>query len=75
MKLSILIPVYNEEKTLETIFPKVFELEKSPLIDELEIIAVDDCSKDNSLNLLKNMNQKVKSGFSSTKKTRGRGPR
>ena len=53
MKLSILIPVYNEEKTLGTIFPKVLELEKSNLIDELEIIAVDDCSKDNSLNILK----------------------
>lgn len=53
MKLSVLIPVYNEEKTLDLIFAKVLELEKSPLIDELEVIAVDDCSKDNSLNLLK----------------------
>lgn len=53
MKFSLLIPVYNEEKTLDLIFSRVFELEKSPLIDELEVIAVDDCSKDNSLNLLK----------------------
>ena len=52
MKLSILLPVYNEEKTLDTIFSKVLEIEKSPLIDELEIIAVDDFSKDNSLNIL-----------------------
>ena len=52
MKLSILIPVYNEEKTLETIFAKVFEIENSQLINELEVIAVDDCSKDNSLNIL-----------------------
>lgn len=53
MKLSILIPVYNEEKTLDLILPQVLDLQKSPLVDELEVIAVDDCSKDNSLNLLK----------------------
>ena len=52
MKLSVLIPVYNEEKTLDLILAKVFELERSPLIDSLEVIAVDDCSKDNSLNIL-----------------------
>ena len=52
MKLSLLVPVYNEEKTLNTILEKIFEIEKSPLIGELEIIAVDDCSKDNSLNIL-----------------------
>ena len=52
MKLSVLIPVYNEEKTLDLILAKVLELERSPLIDELEVIAVDDCSKDNSLNIL-----------------------
>ena len=43
MKLSLLVPVYNEEKTLNTILEKIFEIEKSPLIGELEIIAVDDC--------------------------------
>ena len=53
MKLSILIPVYNEEKTIDLILPKVLDLKKSPLVDELEVIAVDDSSKDNSLNLLK----------------------
>jgi len=53
MKFSILIPVYNEEKTLDLILPKVLELKKSSLVDELEVIAVDDCSKDNSLNLLR----------------------
>ena len=53
MKLSILIPVYNEEKTLDSILPQILEIGKQPVIDELEIIAVDDCSKDNSLNILK----------------------
>lgn len=52
MKLSLLIPVYNEERTLDTIFEKVFAIKESPLIDELEVVAVDDCSKDKSLNIL-----------------------
>ena len=53
MKLSVLVPVYNEEKTLDAIFGKVFEIERSPLIDELEVVAVDDCSKDGSLSILR----------------------
>lgn len=52
MKLSILIPVYNEEKMIDRILAKVLELRQSSLFDSLEIIAVDDCSKDNSFNLL-----------------------
>lgn len=53
MKLSVLVPVYNEEKTLDAIFGKVFEIERSSLIDELEVVAVDDCSKDGSLSILR----------------------
>ena len=46
MKLSIVIPVYNERNTIEEILGAV---EKAPLpegIDEKEIIVVDDCSRD-----------------------------
>jgi glycosyltransferase involved in cell wall biosynthesis len=39
--LSVVIPVYNEEKTLATIVQRVLELPQL-----LEIIIVDDCSKD-----------------------------
>jgi Glycosyltransferases involved in cell wall biogenesis len=73
MKLSLLIPVYNEEKTLDLIFSKVFELEKSPLIDELEVIAVDDCSKDNSLNLLIKYEDEGKIRLFRHKKNQGKG--
>lgn len=73
MKLSLLVPVYNEEKTLDAIFSRVFELEKSPLIDELEIIAVDDCSKDNSLNLLKKYESDGKIKLFRHEKNRGKG--
>jgi glycosyltransferase involved in cell wall biosynthesis len=50
MKLSVIIPVYNEKDTLEMIVDKVLAV---PL--EKEIILVDDCSKDGSRELLKNM--------------------
>jgi len=48
MKLSIIIPVYNEVKTLEEVINKVKKLE----IDK-EIIVVDDGSEDGSRELLK----------------------
>ena len=45
--LSIIIPVYNEEKTIHLILDKIKEV---PLINELnkEIVMVDDSSTDNS---------------------------
>lgn len=47
MKLSIVIPVYNEKDTLETIFRLVQE---TPY--DKEIIAVDDASRDGSRDIL-----------------------
>ena len=47
MKLSIIIPVYNEEKTIHLILDKVLNVQ---LINQIhkEIILVNDCSKDDS---------------------------
>ena len=73
MKLSVLIPVYNEEKTLDSILSKVLELEKSSLINELEVIAVDDCSKDNSLNLLKKYESRGMVRLFTHEKNQGKG--
>ncbi len=53
MKLSIIIPVYNEEKTINQILDKVLKV-KMDL--EREIIVVDDKSTDNTLNILKKRN-------------------
>ena len=44
MKLSIVIPCFNEEKTLKTIVERVLEFKDL----ETEIIIVDDCSTDKS---------------------------
>ena len=45
--LSVLIPAYNEEKTIKDILKKIVEIE---LINnlKLEIVVVNDCSKDNT---------------------------
>ncbi|MBL7996228.1 glycosyltransferase family 2 protein [bacterium] len=56
MKLSIIVPVYNEEKTIRGIVDAVLNapvLYKNVNIDK-EIIIVDDCSKDNTRSTLKN---------------------
>ncbi len=49
--LSIVIPVYNEEKTIEDILNVLLSVK---LIDNIkkQIILVDDCSKDNSINVI-----------------------
>lgn len=52
MKLSIVIPVYNEEATLEEIFRRV---QATPY--DKEIIAVDDASKDRSREILKRLSR------------------
>ncbi|MEK6934314.1 MAG: glycosyltransferase family 2 protein [Nanoarchaeota archaeon] len=48
MKTSIIVPVYNEEKTIKEILIKVLA---SPI--EKDIIVVDDCSTDKSYKILK----------------------
>ncbi|MEE4255683.1 MAG: glycosyltransferase family 2 protein [Bacteroidales bacterium] len=45
MKLSILIPAYNEEKTIHLILDKVLEVELDGGFDK-EVIIVNDCSTD-----------------------------
>ena len=45
--LSIIIPVYNEEKTIHLILDKILEVELNYSFSK-ELIIVDDCSKDNS---------------------------
>lgn len=57
MKVSVIIPSFNEEKTLKTIIDKVLKQK-----DISEIIVVDDGSKDKSWDILKSIkNSKIKS--------------
>lgn len=49
VKLSIVIPCYNEELTLSNCVDKVLKIADNNL--SLEIIIVDDCSTDQSLSV------------------------
>ena len=50
IKLSIIIPAYNEENTIIEILEKVADVEMEEV--HREVIVIDDCSTDNTLNLL-----------------------
>ena len=58
LKLSILIPVYNEEETLRDLIARVEEVEVGDL--DKEIIIVNDCSKDKSGEILRAYEKKHK---------------
>ncbi len=51
MKLSIIVPAYNEEKTIQEILKRVHQIDLDDV--KKEIIVVDDGSKDNTLKLAK----------------------
>jgi glycosyltransferase involved in cell wall biosynthesis len=74
-KLSIIIPVFNEAKTIQLILNKINEVE---LLDSLEkeIIIVDDFSTDNTLEVLDNyifLNSDLKIYIHKHKRNNGKG--
>ena len=72
MKLSIIMPVYNEEKTLEKIVKRVQGVDLGKI--KKEIIIINDASKDNSLNIIKKLSKKYKNiKFYSHKLNQGKG--
>ena len=54
IKVSIIIPVYNAEKHLKQCLNSLI----SQTINEIEVICVDDCSTDNSQNIIEDFNTK-----------------
>ncbi len=54
IKLSVIIPVYNEEKTIKKVIDKVKKVKLKNI--KKEIIIVDNFSEDNTRNILKNLN-------------------
>lgn len=70
-KVSIIIPVYNEDKTIKKILHKINQTTSSNSINN-EIIVINDGSTDNTHNILK----KIKKNYNiliSYKKNRGKG--
>lgn len=68
-KLSIVMPVYNEEKTILEILKRVEATELPGL--EKEIIIIDDCSTDGSKEILKTLEQKYKILYHSNNQGKG----
>ena len=52
MKISVVIPIYNEDRTLPTLLKKLDKLD-----DKIEIIIIDDGSNDGTKDLLLKSNQ------------------
>ena len=70
MKLSVVIPCFNEEKTLKLIVERVLNYKEI----EKEILIVDDCSTDNSksiINELSDLHTEIKAIF--LEKNQGKG--
>ena len=73
MKLSVLMPVYNERKTLAEIVSRVLN-QRIKGIDSLELVIVDDASTDGSTEIIEQLaetHQQIKPIFQ--KKNRGKG--
>ena len=72
--LSVVIPVFNEHKTIEQIFERVYN---NQLVSE--IILVDDCSTDGTFEIIKNIvnkelpNKKIEVKIYQNKKNMGKG--
>jgi glycosyltransferase involved in cell wall biosynthesis len=73
MKISIIIPIYNEEKTLENIIQQV---ENSDVLGlEKELILVDDCSQDGTRKILEKYQSRHKVIFHEKNQGKGAGLR
>ena len=61
MKLSIIIPVYNSSKILDKlIISIIFHAKKIIKLSDFEIILVNDCSQDDSWNIILELSKKYK---------------
>ena len=69
LKISIIIPLYNEDSTIIKLLKKIYSLKKI----NLEIIIVNDGSTDNSFNLIKNFSRTRKIKIISHKNNSGKG--
>lgn len=76
-KLSLIIPIYNEEATLLNTVKRILELENETFFKEnsieIEIVMVDDYSNDKSAEIAKNISDGNKIKFFAHKKNKGKG--
>lgn len=70
-KLSIVIPVYNEEATLSTMVQRILDADALGL--QKEIIIIDDCSDDSSVRIARSLQKKAKIHLHALDKNQGKG--
>jgi len=73
MLLSVIIPVFNERQTLEGLVEKVLSVDLSPLNIDKEIIVIDDCSEDGTLNVAQKLAEEGKIHLIRHDKNQGKG--
>ena len=71
MKISIIVPVFNEEKTIIQILKNIKKIE-SKIQGDFEIIVINDGSTDNTTNLL-NENKNIYEKLININKNQGKG--
>lgn len=67
MNLSIIIPNYDGQNLLEKNLPKVFDAIALHKDGGVEVIAIDDCSTDNSMDILESLKRNMKSLYPTIK--------
>lgn len=55
MKFSVVVPVYNSEKSLEELHSRIKSVFENEIKQDYELILVDDFSKDNSFEIMKKL--------------------
>ena len=59
MKLAIVIPTYNEGKTLPSLIEKLVDQVKH-IVDEFNIVIVDDSSPDGTADIARNLANRIR---------------
>ncbi|MEW5736625.1 MAG: glycosyltransferase [Thermodesulfobacteriota bacterium] len=80
LTLSVLVPVYNEQFLVEESLNRLLVLGESPLLSRVQVVVVDDCSKDGTPEILERLSRelpeksdKISWQFLSHEKNRGKG--
>jgi glycosyltransferase involved in cell wall biosynthesis len=73
MLLSVIIPTYNEIKTLEAIVEKIRQVDLSPWGLNLDLVVVDDCSQDGTLDVARRLADEGRIRLICHEKNQGKG--
>lgn len=58
MNLSIIVPCYNEMESIGEVLDKLFSLTLPEVVNNLEVIVIDDCSRDHSYKIVEGYTKK-----------------